>query len=174
MAVLVEALSVIVRRELITRRYPGGWPGFVADAANQTLCADCELARIGFMHPDDVGACVRRLEGVGFVFLDDNGSTPDTVVVDQREGPTTPCSWIEFFRQEVPGGSVAAARLVGSADRTLTCPDDWEFEDSLSRRLPFALALEERAQWGGDDTRSVLFARLPIDAPGGKCWRTHW
>jgi hypothetical protein len=40
MAVLVEAISVIVRRDTIARRYDGGWPGFVAAAVNSTLCAD--------------------------------------------------------------------------------------------------------------------------------------
>lgn len=137
MAVLVEAISVIARREAITRRYEGGWPGFVADVPNDTLCADSEVARVGFMHPDDVGAFVRLLEHQGFVFLDSVGSAVDIVVVDQREGPTTPCAWIEFFRQDVPGGSVSAARLAGSHEDNLFCPDGWEFEHSLSHSFQF-------------------------------------
>jgi tetratricopeptide (TPR) repeat protein len=138
MAVLVEGISVVVRRGVIMRRYPRGWLKFMVDAPNKTLCADSELARIGFMHPDDVGAFVRRLEGLGFVFLDQQGSAVDIVVVDQLEGPTTPCSWLEFFHEQVPGGgAVAAARLVGSEDGTLICPDDWEYERSLSAQFKF-------------------------------------
>jgi Flp pilus assembly protein TadD len=135
MAVLVEAISVIVRREAIARRYEGGWPGFVADGVNSTLCADSDIARIGFMHPDDVHAFVRRLEHHGFVFLDATGAAVDIVVVDQREGPTTPCAWIEFFRQDVPGGTVSAARLSGSQEKSLVCPNGWEFEHSLSHSV---------------------------------------
>lgn len=109
----------------------------MADAVNDTLCADSDIARLGFMHPNDVGAFIRRLERHGFVFRDSAGAAVDVVVVDQREGPATPCSWIEFFRHEVPGGVVSAARLAGSHEEGLFCPDGWEFENSLSHRFRF-------------------------------------
>jgi len=48
MAVLVEAISVIVRRDAINRSYDGGWAGFLSHVPNNTLCADHELARVGF------------------------------------------------------------------------------------------------------------------------------
>ena len=54
MAVLVEAISVIVRAAAIHQKYPGGWEAFKRIIPNQTLCADNELVRIGFMTPDDV------------------------------------------------------------------------------------------------------------------------
>lgn len=137
MAVLVEGISVIVRRDAVARRYKGGWPSFVSDAVNSTLCADSEIARLGFMHPDDVGAFIGRLQVHGFVFLDQAGAAVDIVVVDQREGPTTACKWIEFFGQDVPGGRVSAARLVGSREQGLICPDGWTFEHSLSKSFEF-------------------------------------
>jgi hypothetical protein len=71
MAVLVEGISVIVRRDAVQSLYPGGWEGFVADAPNKTLCADPNLARVGFMAPDDVKAFVAQLERVG---LSERGS----------------------------------------------------------------------------------------------------
>jgi len=46
MTVLVEGISVIIKREVIERKFPGGWQDFVKDVPNQTLCADDELARI--------------------------------------------------------------------------------------------------------------------------------
>jgi hypothetical protein len=49
MAVLVEALSVIVRREAIVRKDSGGWSAFVAAVSNETFCADSELVRVGFI-----------------------------------------------------------------------------------------------------------------------------
>lgn len=137
MAVLAEALSVVVQRQAIVDRYPGGWPAFVANETNNTLCADTELARVGFMHPDDVEAFIVRLERLGFVFLDASGGARDLAVVDQREGLTTPCKWLKFFHAEVPGGSVAGVRLVGGNDSSLTCPEDWDFEHSLSNQFHF-------------------------------------
>jgi hypothetical protein len=138
MSVLIEAISVVVLRETIARRYDGGWPSFVANAVNRTLCADSEVARLGFMHPDDVSAYVAHLERRGFVFLGPTGEAVDIVVVDQLEGPTTPCRWIEFFHQELPnGGVVSAARLRGSQEKGLFCPDGWTFEHSLSKEHTF-------------------------------------
>ena len=92
MAVLVEALSVIVRREAIVRKDSGGWSAFVAAVSNPTFCADFELVRVGFMHPDDVGGFIRRLNARGLTFLDGHENAVDLVVIDQREGPTTPRS----------------------------------------------------------------------------------
>jgi hypothetical protein len=134
MAVLIEAIAVVMRRETINRRYEGGWPRFVADAVNGTLCADSDIAQISFMHPDDVHAFIQRLARHGFVFLDANGAAEDIVVVDQHEGPKIPCTWIEFLRLKVPGGTVSAARLTGSSEKNLACPTGWKFERSLSIR----------------------------------------
>jgi hypothetical protein len=38
MAVLVEAMSVEVRRDAIDARYPGSWQGFLRAVLNRTLC----------------------------------------------------------------------------------------------------------------------------------------
>ncbi|MFI4973064.1 MAG: hypothetical protein ACHP84_00835 [Caulobacterales bacterium] len=137
MAVLIEALSVVVRRETIARRYAGGWPGYQADAVNRSLCADSEIARLGFMHPDHVGAFIRHLERHGFVFQNSAGEAVDIVVVDQRVGPTTPCAWIDFFRHDIADGTVSAARLKNSSENNLICPDGWKYEHSLSRQFKF-------------------------------------
>jgi len=47
MAVLVEAISAIIRVRTIEEIYPGQWPAFVKAVPNQTLCSDNELARVG-------------------------------------------------------------------------------------------------------------------------------
>jgi hypothetical protein len=54
MAVLVEAISVVVRRDAIDRSYEGGWVAFVSSVPNATLCTDDQLARVGFMDPKAV------------------------------------------------------------------------------------------------------------------------
>ena len=46
MAVLVEAISVIVQRDAIEKRFHGGWREFENAVPNSTLCADDELARV--------------------------------------------------------------------------------------------------------------------------------
>lgn len=95
MAVLVEGLSVIVRRDAITARYPGGWPAFLDTAPNDTLCFDDDLACVGFMTPVDVGEYVGQLQSGGLTFLRDRAAV-DMAVVDQMEGPTAQIHWLEF------------------------------------------------------------------------------
>jgi hypothetical protein len=136
MAVLIEGISVVVRRPRIDALYPGGWKGYVSDCPNRTLCADPDLARIGFMDPADVQAFVNRLESLGFVFYRDNDAV-DLVVVDQQEGPTTACSWLEFGHVSVEGNRLAVCRLAGSKDLTLVMPDGWTYEGSLSASFGF-------------------------------------
>lgn len=62
MAVLVEAISVIVRRDAINQRFAGGWEAFVECVPNATLCYDADLARVGFMARADAQAFIHRLE----------------------------------------------------------------------------------------------------------------
>jgi len=51
MAVLVEAISVVVRRDAIDRSFGGGWRAFVSCVPNTTLSTDDQLARVGFTSP---------------------------------------------------------------------------------------------------------------------------
>src|ERR1700684_3709117 len=95
MAVLVEAISVVVRADAIAERLDGGWEAFVSLVPNQTLCEDGELARVGFMHPDDTKAFVGSLGAKGLIYIE-GGKAMDLVVVDQQRGPLASADWIEF------------------------------------------------------------------------------
>src|ERR1039458_7210552 len=97
MAVLVEAISVIVRRDSIEQKLSGGWNAFEQSVPNATLCDDGVLARVGFMDPRDVGRYIDWLEENGLVFFRE-GKTVDIAVVDQLSGPTAPCEWLEVGR----------------------------------------------------------------------------
>lgn len=148
MAVLVEAISVIVRRDAIESCYSEGWKGFVRDAPNSTLCADDEIARVGFMDPSDVRSFVLHLELKGLKFLSD-GKAVDLAVADQQRGLSTECEWLEFGRLKFgEKGEISACwfydgprhgaglHLEGRAMQLAT-PEGWRFEDSLSRRFGF-------------------------------------
>ena len=131
MAVLVEGISVIIRVDSIHQKYPGGWSAFEAIIPNNTFCSDNELARVGFMVPQDVETFVRKLQQAGFVFTQ-AGKAVDLAVVDQRQGPTTPCEWLEYGHINMGVGEVAACRLAGSQSMQIFTPDGWKFEGSLS------------------------------------------
>src|SRR6266851_5058688 len=126
MAVLVEATSVIIRVQAIHEWYDGGWPSFAQDVPNQTLCSDNELARIGFMSPDDCRAFVDNLDRLGIAFLR-SGQSQDIVIADQLRGFTVPCEWADFGRIEIsPGQTVSAAQLRGSTSRQVFSPEGWK------------------------------------------------
>ena len=114
MAVLVEAISVIVRRPAIAERFNGGWPAFQRAIPNATGCYDDDLARVGFMTPADVEAFVSELEAGGLIFRRE-GKAGDFAVVDQLRGPTVPAPWLEVAKVELfePKLTVCAGWLAG-------------------------------------------------------------
>lgn len=139
MAVLIEAISVVMRADALLRRFGGDWEAFKRSVPNGTLCADGELVRVGFMHPADVREYVRMLEPRGLRYLE-GGKAQDIVVVDQRSGPLTACDWVEFGHVNLgndPDRRVAACRLVGSTIDTVATPDGWTFASSLSKSFRF-------------------------------------
>ena len=69
MAVLIEAISVVVRADVLLQKFPGGWEAFKSIIPNQTLCADNEIVRVGFMSPQDVESFVKKLQDAGLEFL---------------------------------------------------------------------------------------------------------
>jgi len=138
MAVLVEGISVVVRRDAIVRAFGPEWATFVAAVPNQTLCADPEIARVGFMHPDDVKAYVERLGAHGMVHLRD-GAAMDLVVIDQLRGLLSPCDWLEFGRTGLTGANdvIGVARLKGTSVAKIALPIGWTYPGSLSARFTF-------------------------------------
>ena len=133
MAVLIEAISVVIRTEALLKKYPGGWNAFLTIVPNKTICSDNELTRVGFMTPQDVGAFINKLQQAGLEFLRSENAV-DLAVVDQLRGPTTPCDWLEFghINMSSNGNKVATCRLAGSQSIQIATPNGWKYEGSLS------------------------------------------
>jgi hypothetical protein len=149
MAVLVEAISVIVRRDAIIREYAGGWDAFVDEVPNASLCADDAIARVGFMSPADTETYIDGLTERGLRFLVD-GAFVDIAVVDQQRGPMMDCTWLEFAKLKLGegGGNVsvcwlfegprlAAGMHLSSQQMDLATPVGWRYEGSLSEQFGF-------------------------------------
>ncbi len=137
MAVLIEAISVIIRRTTINDKYPGGWDDFVLTAPNNTLCADDKIARVGFMSPDDVKSFIKGLEKNGFIYLAD-GKAVDIAVIDQLKGFMVPCDWLSAGHVEINGQyKIAACKLKKCRSYHIALPEDWIYEQSLSREYAY-------------------------------------
>jgi hypothetical protein len=134
MPVLVEANSIIVRVAAIHDRFAGGFAAFANDVPNSTLCSDGEVARVGFMNPNDGSDYIDRLIGFGLIFKRGE-QCEDIGVAIQSEGLALPCDWLDYGTIEIaPGQSVCAVWLKGSAGRQVFCPERWSYEKSLSRQ----------------------------------------
>lgn len=131
---------------------------------NQTLCADGELVRVGFMVPDDVRVFAEALQQAGFEFLRD-GEAADFVVVDQQRGCTVPCQWAEFGHVHWKGDAtktVGACRLSGSSVRQVVTPPGWQYEGSLSASCRFVPGerVEKDLQFVGRENGRDVYLNL--------------
>lgn len=135
MAVLAEAISVIIKAESIINKFPGGWQEFTSHIPNQTLCADGEIIRVGFMDSGDSEEYIKFLETNGLICIE-NDQVLDIVVVDQIKGPLLDCHWIEFGTIELDGNpnqKISACRIIGSKVKEIVFPENWQFDKSLSK-----------------------------------------
>ena len=138
MAILIEAISVVVRADAILKKFSGGWDAFKQIVPNKTLRADGEIAAVGFMTPVDVQSFINRLKKNGLIFLH-NHESMDIAVVDQMRGPTVKCNWLEFGHADWDGEGhrIAACRIVDTDVRQIVTPPDWVYEKSLSASFGF-------------------------------------
>lgn len=137
MAVLIEAISVVIRMDRLTPF--GSWEAFRNIVPNTTLCADTELVRVGFTSPAEVRKFVEVLESYGLKFSE-TGPAEDIVICDQQKGFTTHCAWAEFGFIDLdndPKKRTAAARLSDSSVNTIATPIGWSWDQSLTRDFIF-------------------------------------
>ena len=145
MAVLVEGISVILKASSIRDKYPNGWDVFKSIIPNETLCADGELVRIGFMNPYDVKDFIDSLRDYGIVYQKDE-SSHDFIVVDQLKGFASECDWAEFGQVDWEGDpqkKVSACRIKNSKINQIVTPEGWVYEKSLSKNFKFILTEEK-------------------------------
>ena len=130
MAVLVEAFSVVVRREAVEARFKGGMQAFIGSIPTSAVCADDDLVRVGFMDSTDVRAYVESLEAKGIEFCHEDVAI-DLAVVDQHDGPTTSAPWLEFNKIETDGMKLSICWLAGKEPGGVAIPNGWTHERSL-------------------------------------------
>ena len=101
MAVLIEALNVIVKDEAFNGN-PLNKDLFFQNIPSKAFCSDGLIHRVGFMDPKYVGQYIEYLEReLGLTFLDNKNNAKDIVVIDMLKGPTTNCDWIGFKRDKL-------------------------------------------------------------------------
>lgn len=144
MAVLCEGTSVVIKKQSIESRYEGGFNAFLSSVPNQSLCDDGELIRVGFMNPDHVKEYIDELVEANLRFqrVSISGllNETDIAVVDQQMGLTIDCDWLLVGHIPINpvGDLVTGCWLEKSTSKQLALPDDWNYENSLSRKFHFS------------------------------------
>ncbi len=131
MAVLIEAINLVIRADALERRYPGGIEALLENPPNPSICADRHLCRIGFIDAEELERFVDRLERCGLAVLVENRFV-DAAVVDQVQGLAGDCDWLDFAGA---AGRPVYCWLRGADPGAVMVPEDWEYETSLSRRF---------------------------------------
>lgn len=145
MSVLIEALTLVVRKEQLDMRYPGGSTAFLEATLRLespprfVCCGDSHLVNLSFSDPDHLEPAAELLREQGFIDVDD-GVVVDMAYVDQRYGPSMPCSWLEWKRH--PDGFTYAgspARSRATWRRTTSGPPSapavWSAATSATSRV---------------------------------------
>lgn len=141
MAVLIEGISIVIRGASIARLYEGGSARFLAEVPNGTLCADGELARVGFTNPNDTKAYVDRLVSRGLTYRVDDGPAIDMVVIDQQSGFLASCDWAVIGNtlwENEPSCPILVCLATNTRVGEVVVPQNWKFAGSLSDKHVFA------------------------------------
>jgi hypothetical protein len=148
------------------------WEAFKSIVPNDTLCADTELVRVGFLSPAEVRDFIEELRMYGICFSE-TGPAEDAAVCDQLQGFTTECDWAEFGSFDVdenPDQPAAAARLTGSKISTVATPIGWSWEQSLTRNFFFAPSMQEPPSIRPTTIRGISTGMMEGGAHG---WGVH-
>lgn len=126
-AVLVEAFSVIVRRDSVRRAFKGNENTFELLVPNRTGCKDDYLHRIGFMSVADAQDFVLDvLAPNGLVWLHQKVAM-DIAVTSQAGGVLDYVPWLDFGLIAVDEGDVTAVWLAGTDPGPLALPKGFSF-----------------------------------------------
>ncbi len=135
MAVLIEAISVVVLKSAVENEFFGGMDAFLQTLPNGEFCMDDNLARVGFMDTSDADTFIAVLEASGLKFGQDDG-TPDGVIVIQNTGPLVTTEWLTFANIEQDGMKLSVCWHAEAEPGSMAVPRHWKYEKSLSASGP--------------------------------------
>ena len=156
MTVLIEAYSMLVRRDAVELRFAGGVEAFEAFVPNRTLLTDGSLFRVGFMAHHDAMVFSTGLVGRGLVGPSGD-EWRDFALTDHRLGVLGRAPWLGVGHVPVDGGQVMAGWLAGCEPDAVVVPVGWRFVGSLTDSGSFVPEKEvgerfryERGEEGND------------------------
>ena len=146
MPVMLEYISVIIPREVLEEKYPGGFRSFRSFDGERVFCCDRYIARVSFMGPQGVDWFIEEMCRWGLVYIED-GKCVDIAVVDWFSGPCVPCDWL-------------ADSVIGDGCRSVAHVDDDSTKISKPEYYSSEEYLKEVRANNGRSTRQTLLGYL--------------
>ena len=151
-ALLVECISVVLRKVTLNQMYPGGESQFRADWQIPMLLADDDLISFSFMDPNDADEFAEAVQASGI------GSEEIAIVshangILEVDGQT--CTWLQFGTAQIYGQTVTVCFLTGSRVRNCVMPPHWKPETQA-----------DRTTFNRDDPRYRFDRTLPVEGGG--------
>jgi hypothetical protein len=167
MAVLCEAISVVVPVSVLEGALPGGVAAYAGAVPNATFVSDGTVTRVGFLEPALMQDWVARLVSAGLRPVED-GRCVDVAVVDQVRGLPVPCDWLDTTSD----GTVRIAWWAGSDPGEVVVPHGWrrgQSEHLFSVELPDLVRYDAHEADGVQtlrDDRTGRVLRRPVARAG--------
>jgi hypothetical protein len=132
MSVLIEAITLVVPKQVLAVSYNGGVEAYVEalsalERPPRFICdGDAHLLNASFFDLAHMRPAIALLSEEGIVTIE-NDEFHELAFVDQRFGPTMPCKWLEWERHEE---GYTSAWLSGTEVGELASPNEWTPEQS--------------------------------------------
>ncbi len=145
MAVLVEAHSLLVRKNAIETHVDGGLPRFLSLVPPLSFCMDDDLVQVGCPDGHSCARFAYELQNLGLTHLE-HGRARDMVMCNPGEGLASECDWIELGTFPIGAGRKVQAAWLYEGPRPragmhlhpdsmrLGVPDGWTYEGSISEQ----------------------------------------
>lgn len=131
MSVLIEAICLVVPRQVLDVSFPGGTDAFLEEcAANESVryaIADAHLVAVSTFDPQSLDGLVERMADLGMVGGDRDDNASEFVFVDMQTGPAIPCEWLSLTHHR---HGFTFAEMANRPTSEFVTPEGWLLEQS--------------------------------------------
>lgn len=176
MAILLEAINVVIKQQSILDKYPNGELGFLGDVTvfDAPWHSDLKLSRVGFFDPNEMYPFLSRLEQRGLIF------TEDFCIVDMVTGSTKPCTWFGFARQPffAYGSKLGSSNekfsigwLKNDTDSSIECDEDGNYRLAVPSDWSLSNAIIDNRQSAGNNIANFTANGIRIKIAKPDIWK---
>ena len=128
MAVAIRFITILVRKDAIEQKVPGGWISWLSTHKKKLgkICwHDDSLFAISWMNNADIAAQIKEYEEKGLTLQSQNPETKqmggDMCIVEMMQFSTN-CDWLEIIEDDTAFG-ISGVKIAGSDENKVMGPN---------------------------------------------------